>query len=66
MKRTFINYWQFEKDFHNGDFPTQRKGQAFCNRFEYRNPDLFYSTNSEFIRETINKYLETDFSEIEQ
>lgn len=41
-----LNYcWQvtdFLKDFFNGAFPDQRLGQAFCNRFELTDGQLFH------------------------
>jgi hypothetical protein len=38
-------------------FDNQRYGQAFCNYFAITDPDLFYSNNPVFIRNAIEKYL---------
>lgn len=33
---------EFERDFFSGKFPNQRYGQAFCNHFDIKSPEIFY------------------------
>ena len=40
-------YLDFDREYFAGKHPHQRYGQAFCNKFNITNPDLFFNTKTE-------------------
>lgn len=46
----------FEKEYNQGKYPHQRLGQAFCNKFNITDPDIFYEENDKVAKLKIWQY----------
>ncbi len=54
----------FFESFNRGDFPNQRLGQAFCNKFDLRDHELFYGTHeSKTFSIIAERYTDVDSSD---
>ena len=47
---TSLELLEFEKDYYDGKYPNQRLGQAFCNKFNITNQEIFYEENDKTAR----------------
>lgn len=61
-----IRWWQSNAKGKEGEFYTQRMGQAFCNEFDISDTQLFYTTKVSRTVELMELYIQTPDSDEKQ
>jgi len=47
---------EFEKEYYQGKYPNERLGQAFCNKFNVTDSDIFYEEDNKVAKLKIWQY----------